>query len=575
MKYFFVLILGILFVPTYAQTMKIPFETSNGQKTSTYFETIQFWEDLDRKSDLIQMETKGLTDSGYPMHLIIISNSKEFDFKKNHQNNKTILLINNGIHPGEPDGIDASMLMARDIADKKLIISDDIVVVIIPVFNVGGMLNRSPNYRVDQNGPDEFGSRGNAQNLDLNRDFIKLDSKNNRSFAQIFQEIQPDIFIDNHVSNGADYQHVMTLLTSQHHKIGGEMGVYMNQVFEPELYKTMKSKGFPMIPYVNVWGTTPDNGWNEFLDSPRYSSGFATLFHTFSFVPETHMLKSYSQRVDATYAFMASVIEFAQKNGSQIKKLRLNTIEKSKTEKEFPINWKHNPEKFQEFEFLGFESGYKKSEVSGRDRLYYDRTKPYNKQIPLYNHFDVQTSIEKPIAYIIPQGWWKIIEILKLNGVEMKPLTSDQEMEVEVYHILSLKSSESAYEGHHINQNVEVKKSSQKISFRKGDWYIPMNQKANRYLMETLEPEGMDSFFAWNFFDSILQQKEWFSAYAFEDIAAEYLNENPEVRAKLEEKKKEDSEFAQDGSAQLIWVYQNSPWVEPEFMRYPVYRILK
>src|SRR5690606_8802037 len=137
-------------------------------------------------------------------------------------------------------------LLARDIVEKKLKLPDNVVLAIIPVFNIGGMLNRSENYRVDQNGPAEFGSRGNAQNLDLNRDFIKLDSKNNRSFVQIFHEVQPDIFVDNHVSNGADYQHVMTLLTSQHTKVGGEMGKYLNQNFEPAIYKSMESKDFPM-----------------------------------------------------------------------------------------------------------------------------------------------------------------------------------------------------------------------------------------------------------------------------------------------------------------------------------------
>src|SRR5690606_18846330 len=152
--------------------------------------------------------------------------------------------------------------------------------------------NRSPFYRVDQNGPAEFGSRGNAQNLDLNRDYIKADSKNARSFTEIFHDLDPDVFVDNHVSNGADYQHVMSLLTSQHNKLGGEMGKFLKQVFEPALYESMRYKGYDLSPYVNVWGKTPDNGWIEYFDSPRYSSGFGTLWSTFCFVPETHMLKS-------------------------------------------------------------------------------------------------------------------------------------------------------------------------------------------------------------------------------------------------------------------------------------------
>lgn len=557
-----------------AQNMKIPFELSDGNQTSTYFETIDFWKNLAENSDKIQITEKGLTDSGFPLHLVLISNSGEFDLTKIQSENKPIILINNGIHPGEPDGIDASMLLARDIAEGKFKLPDNLVLAIIPVYNIGGMLNRSADFRVDQNGPDEFGSRGNAQNLDLNRDYIKCDSQNARSFTQIFHELNPDVFVDNHVSNGADYQHVMTLLTSQHSKLGGEMGEYINRVFEPALYKSMQKKGYDLIPYVNVWGKTPDNGWNEYVDSSRYSSGFGTLWSSFCFVPETHMLKPYKQRVDATYELMVSFIEFTSTNSQKIKSLRNQTIAKEISQKEFAIAWKHNPDKFQNYLFKGFEAGYKKSEVSGLDRLYYDRNKPYEKQIPIYNQFDVEILVQKPKAYIIPQGWWKVIELLKLNQIEMRQLEKDTEIEVEVYRIENYESSHTAYESHHINSKVEISKTIEKKRFRKGDWYIPMNQKANRFLMETLEPQAMDSYFAWNFFDGILQQKEGFSPYVFEDIAAQYLKENPELRKKLEAKKKSDSEFAQNAYAQLMFVYENSPWTEPEFMQYPVFRVL-
>ncbi len=568
---------GILFLTSqlqYAQNMKIPFELTDGNQTSTYFETIDFWKNIAEKSDKIQITEKGMTDSGFPLHLVLIQNSGEFDLKKIQSENKSILLINNGIHPGEPDGIDASMLLARDIAEGKFKLPDNLVLAIIPVYNIGGMLNRSADYRVDQNGPDEFGSRGNAQNLDLNRDYIKCDSKNARSFTEIFHELNSDVFVDNHVSNGADYQHVMTLLTSQHSKLGGEMGEYINRVFEPALYKSMQKKGYDLIPYVNVWGETPDNGWSEYVDSPRYSSGFGTLWSTFCFVPETHMLKPYKQRVDATYELMVSFIEFTSANSHKIKSLRNQTIAKEISQKEFTISWKHNPDKFQNYLFKGFEAGYKRSEVSGLDRLYYDRNKPYEKQIPIYNQFDADIVVKKPEAYIVPQGWWKVIELLKINQVEMYRLEKDTEIEVEVYRIENYESKSIAYESHHINSNVELSKTVEKKQFRKGDWYIPMNQKANRFLMETLEPQAMDSYFAWNFFDGIFQQKEGFSAYVFEDIAADFLKKNPELKAKLEEKKKKDSDFAKDAYAQLNFVYENSPWMEPNFMQYPVFRVL-
>lgn len=295
MKFFTACILTLLVARIQAQPYQTVFESSHGSETPTYPQIIQWWSALSKNAPNIQMKVMGMTDAGMPLHLVTISGDKEFGYNQNHKKGKVVILINNGIHPGEPDGIDASMLLARDIVTHKLTLPSNIVLAIIPVYNIGGCLDRSSDYRVDQNGPDEFGFRGNSQNLDLNRDFIKCDSREAISFAEIFHLVDPDIFVDNHVSNGADYQHVMTLIATQHDKLGGAMGTYLNEVFEPALYASMKLKGLDLIPYVNAFGDKPENGWPQFMDWPRYGSGYAALWSTFSFIPESHMLKPYDQ----------------------------------------------------------------------------------------------------------------------------------------------------------------------------------------------------------------------------------------------------------------------------------------
>jgi hypothetical protein len=559
----------------FCQTITTKFEQSKGTQTPTYFEIVSWWQQLDQQSGKVKMLTMGMTDAGYPLHLVVVANNGDYNFDNIRKNNKRVILINNGIHPGEPDGVDASMLLVRDIVANKYTIPDNIVLAIIPVYNIGGCLDRSANYRVDQNGPEEFGFRGNSQNLDLNRDFIKCDSKDARAFTEIFHLTDPDVFVDNHVSNGADYQHVMTLLTTQHNKLGGVMGDYLEKDFEPALYASMKLKGYDLIPYVNSFGDTPENGWPEYWDSPRYGSGYAALWHTFSFVPETHMLKPYYQRVNATYSLMQSFIEFTAKNSAAIKSLRDQTKKSVRTAVEFPLAWALDKSGFKELVYKGFESGHKPSDVSGFSRLYYDRSKPFEKTVKIYNYFAVKNSVTKPKAYIIPQGWWKVIELLRLNKVQMNQLKKDTTIEVEVYKIEDYKTLSRQYEMHHLNTDVRTSTSVQSLRFSKGDWYIPMNQEANRFLMETLEPSAEDSYFAWNYFDAILGQKEGYSAYAFEDIAADYLKKNPSIKNKLEQQKLTDTAFAKNGRAQLNFVYQNSPWYEPAHMRYPVFRVIR
>ncbi|HUR65760.1 MAG TPA: M14 family metallopeptidase [Chitinophagaceae bacterium] len=558
-----------------AQNISTRFERSGGKQTPTYFEIVEWWKNLDERSGKVKMLTMGMTDAGYPLHLIVVANNGDFNFDNIRKNNKRLILINNGIHPGEPDGVDASMLLARDIVSNKYKIPDNVVLAFIPIYNIGGCLNRSSNYRVDQNGPEEFGFRGNSQNLDLNRDFIKCDSKDARAFSEIFHLTDPDVFVDNHVSNGADYQHVMTLLTTQHDKLGGVMGDYLNNQFEPALYSSMKTKGYDLVPYVNSFGDGPESGWPEYYDGPRYGSGYAALWHSFSFVPETHMLKSYDQRVKATYALMQSFIEFTGTNSEKIKELRDQTKRSVLSQVEFPIAWTLDRSKFKEVLYKGYEGGRKPSEVSGLPRLYYDRSKPFEKTIRIFNYYPAKTFISKPKAYIIPQGWWKVIDLLKLNKVQMTQLKKDSTLVVEVYKIEDYKTLPRQYEMHHLNSDVKVSSSMQSLTFRKGDWYIPMNQEANRFLIETLEPQAEDSYFAWNYFDAILGQKEGYSAYAFEDIAADYLKNNPELKNKLEQQRLKDTAFAKSGRAQLNFVYQNSPWFEPDLNRYPVYRVIK
>lgn len=557
-----------------AQTIPTKFEQTGGKETPVYHEIIDWWKKLDERSGKVKMLTMGMTDAGFPLHLIIVSNNGDYNFNNIRKNNKRVILINNGIHPGEPDGIDASMLLVRDIVLNKYRIPDNIVLAFIPVYNIGGCLNRSIHYRIDQNGPLEKGFRGNSQNLDLNRDFIKCDSKDARAFAEIFHLTDPDVFVDNHVSNGADYQHVMTLLTSQHNKLGGVMGEFMNKTFEPGLYALMKEKNYDLVPYVNVYGDTPDKGWTEFWDSPRYGSGYASLWNSFAFVPETHMLKPYDQRVKATYALMQSFIEFTSSNSAAIRQTREDGKQAVKVLAEFPVSWKLDKSKFSQITYKGYTAGYKPSEVSGHPRLYYDRSKPFETQIPFYNYYEPTAFIKKPKAYIIPQGWWKVIELLKLNKVNMTQLKKDTTIEVEVYYIEDYKTAARQYEMHHPNSDVKLRTVVQKMSFRKGDYYIHMNQVANRFLIETLEPQAQDSYFAWNYFDAILGQKEGYSAYAFEDIAAEYLKKNPDLKSRLETRRSADTAFAKSGSAQLNFVFQNSTYFEPVNMRYPIVRVL-
>ena len=550
------------------------FEKSKGTESTTYDEAIKFYDSLDVKYDRIKMLPIGLTDTKYTLNAVIYSKDQGFNIKQWKQEGKVIIFVNNGIHAGEPDGIDASMMLMRDAANGKINVPDNVVLVVIPLSNIGGSLNRNSDSRTNQNGPKEYGTRANPQNLDLNRDFIKLDSKEIKSLATFYYQVDPDIFIDNHVSDGADYQHVITLLASQHDKLGGAVGSYMYSTIVPDIYKDMKKRGYDLVPYVNEFRNTPDSGWTEFYDPPRFSSGFAALFHAFSFVTETHMLKPFKQRVEGTYDLMLSFIDEASKNANAIHSARYADVAAIKAGAEVPLDWKADTTKHDMITFKGYTAGYKPSQVSGQPRLYYDRSKPYTKQIPYYNHFIPTVKVKSPKAYVIPQCWVEVLARLNLSGVNIQKIKNDTTIEVDAYHIDSYETVPHPYEKHYLHKNVVVTKGQKhSVQFMTGDYIVPVEQTEGSLALATLEPQAPDSYFAWGFFDGILQQKEYYSSYVFEDEAAKMLESDASLRKLLENKKRLEPAFAKDPAAQLDFIYQYSPHYEHAVNMYPVYRI--
>ncbi|HJY63687.1 MAG TPA: M14 family metallopeptidase [Ignavibacteria bacterium] len=557
----------------YSQELITPFEKDKLSST-TYDECISFYKQLDETYDEVKMTEAGETDIGRPLHVVVISKDGYFTPEEARMNGKVILFINNGIHPGEPDGVDACMMFARDLVLGKENLPGNVILVIIPIYNVDGSINRNDFTRANQVGPKEYGFRGNAENRDLNRDFIKCDTKNARSFVAIFRQWKPEIFVDTHTSDGADYQYIMTYIATQHNKLEKPLAEFMLHTMIPQLEQNMKEKSFEMCPYVTTLKSTPDSGIVEFPETPRYSTGYASLFNTIGFVTETHMLKTHEQRVMSQYEFLINILKFTNSYFTVISSNKNKADKNTKSKNDFVLTWKLDSANTTPLLFKGYEAKYKPSVISGFGRLYYDRNSPYEKIIPFYNNYIPDVVITKPEAYIVPQAWWQVIELLKLNGVSMEQLSNDKSFEVESYYIESFDTRNPPYEGHYLHSNVKLRKVSKTRKFYKGDYIIYTNQQSNNFIMHVLEPQAGDSYFNWNFFDAILQQKEGFDPYVFEDIAGSMLSSKPALKDEFDRKKADDEKFRNNGEAQLKFIYDNTI-LEPEFMRYPVGRIVK
>lgn len=213
------------------------------------------------------------------------------------------------------------------------------------------------------------------------------------------------------------------------------------------------------------------------------------------------------------------------------------------------------------------------SEITGAQRLKYFREEPYTKEITYYDHFIPQKEITIPSYYAIPKGQWPVIDALKNNGIKLTPVLNDTLIEVEVYHIDRYETYRNAYEGHYPHYNTEVTTKEETVTLRKGDYLVSTQQAGVRYLVETLEPAATDSFFNWNYFDAILQQKEGFSPYVWEDLALEILEKNPLLKVEFEAKKANDPVFNNNWYGQLDWLHKQSEHYETSHLRYPIVRV--
>ncbi|MGB3546075.1 MAG: hypothetical protein WBA17_03825 [Saprospiraceae bacterium] len=576
MRHLSLLFLWLLTASLSAQTT--PYEADPERNTSAdHAQLLEFYTALSAKYPgrcELQLDTNLQTDSGLPLPVIVLDQNGRF--KPDPGRWKMVLLVNNAIHAGEACGVDGSMLFARDLLEGKGGDWDEVTVVIIGAYNLGGLLNRSTDTRVNQDGPQEHGFRGNARNLDLNRDFIKADTRNARSFARLFQAWDPDLFIDNHTTNGSDHRYDFTLIPTEHSRLPEPLARYQTEALLPFLYAELAMRGVAATPYVYSYGSygkpPTEDGIMAFPDLPRYSTGYAALNHTLGFMPETHALKPFHKRVEGVHQFMLAATEWLQLDEGELREARLEARAAYAAQTGIPLVYELDTTRYDTLKFKGYTSEMRPSKVTGQDRLYYNHERPLDTTIRHYNYYRPTLSAARPRAYILPQAYREVAERLRLNGVLMQPLERDTTLRVTTYRISKFGSYDQPYEGHFYHNQVELSSEIIECRYRRGDYLIPADaaQPALRYVIETLEPEAPDSYFRWNFFDGVLQQKESFSPYRFEEIAERLLMEKPELKAALEAARAADPELAESAYGQLDWIYRHSNYLEPDAYRYPV-----
>lgn len=577
---FLFLFTSILFSQKFDEKWLTEFEKSDFLNTADYETTMKYFKQFADSFDEIKFEEFGESPQGRELFYLIVDKEKKFNPS---QNSKPVILIENGIHSGEIEGKDACMLLLREVfVEKKNVnLFDEVILIIIPIFNVDGHERKSKYNRINQNGPEEMGWRTTAQNYNLNRDFTKADAPEMKALLKLFSTWKPEIFIDSHTTNGLDYQYVMTYGIEKYQNTRPSISNWVQNEFVEYFESEMANRGFLTSPYFsylskNYFYTDPRDGLTEWVSSPRFSHGYAAYQNRIGLLLETHMSKTYKERVYATKTSIEVVLDLVNRNPAKIKNL-IRTADEEAVQ-EYYINKKHLPiafestEKFSEYLYKGYEPVKYLSEITGSEILTYSDQK-FEEPIKYYNHKKVIDSVSVPNGYIIPKQWKEIIDIMKLHGIETESAGGNKQYLVERYKFTGVEYSKTSYEGRQtVKADYEVILDT--VTINKGDYFVSTNQSLVPLIVYLLEPKAPDSFLQWGFFNSIFERKEYFEFYSMEPIAIEMLNSDEKLKNEFYNLLETDENFKTNPYARLSFFYERSPYYDEQLNVYPVLRVI-
>lgn len=556
------------------------YEAHGKNQTPRYAETIEFSKRLAEASPMLHYTTFGQSHQLRDLPLLVLDKRGNFTPEAVKASGNLVLLVQAAIHPGEPCGKDAGLMLFRDmVVDGKYNeLLDHITVLFIPIFNVDGHERFGPYNRINQNGPEKMGWRTNARNLNLNRDFLKADTREMQHFLKLWNDWQPDFYIDTHATNGGDYQYPMTYIIEVFGSMEQGLSDWCEQHFLPEWEQRMEASGYPAFPYVTYrnWHD-PRSGLVSRTSPPALSNGYAAQRNRPGLLLETHMLKPYHIRVEATYFSILHTLEMLDRDHQSfrewIEKADAITASEAFRQQPFHLDFRTGPDSVM-VDFKGVEYDKIISDLSGGEWFIYKSDKPQTFQIPWFFKQIPSASVMLPEAYIIPVQWYDVIERLVLHGLEMERLEKDTTLEVESYRFRDVRLASTVNEGRQMARFTSVPVVETR-TFPAGSVVIPMNQPGARLIAHALEPDAPSSFAAWGFFNPIFQRTEYFESYAMEAIARQMLAEDPELKTRFEEKKASDPAFAANPREILNWFYEQTPYSDPAHNVYPVGRVMK
>jgi hypothetical protein len=553
------------------------YESSNKKRTPDYEKTVEYCKRLAETSPLVHYTTFGTSPQGRDLSLVIVDREGRTTAEQVRRSDNVVFLIQAGIHAGEIDGKDAGLMLIRDVVIHKKLESllDHVTILFMPFFNVDGHERSGPFNRANQNGPEEMGWRTTAANLNLNRDYVKADSPEMQAWLELYLEWLPDFMADCHVTDGADYQYVVTYAMENLGSMDADLTGWTNEKFLPPFTRDMESAGFPVIRYASYRERhNPKSGIVGWASPPRLSTGYAAIQNRPAILIETHMFKNYEQRVTGTYEVLRSTLKILNEEHKKLRKLVREADQRTASadfrKKPFALSFQMTGDSVIT-DFLGYEYEVIDSDLTGGEWVRFSDT-PVTFQIPIFNSVGPKVTVELPEAYIIPAEWTEVIDRLALHGIFFERLNKPWTLPVKTWKMTNPDWADRPYEGR-FQVTCEFGEVTEAHTYSAGSAIVDMNQRTARVIAHILEPSGGDSFLQWGFFNAVFEQKEYIESYVMENLARQMLEQDKSLRNEFEEKKAADPEWAKSPQQIRQWFYQRTPYWDSRIGIYPVGRI--
>jgi hypothetical protein len=556
-------------------------EKTDYRETPDFDASIAYARRLDEASPWLRLTEFGRSGQGRALPLVIASKGGEWTPQAARKAGKAVVLIQACIHAGETDGKDAGLALLRDIAVTKAhaALLERVVVLFIPIYNADGHERRSPYNRVNQNGPAEMGWRGNASNLNLNRDYMKADAPETRAWLRLWNEWQPDLLLDCHVTDGADFRYNVTYQFERHDNVAPSVRAWSAEAFGKRILPAAERDGNLFSEYLVFRDNRdPSKGIDSFIATPRFATGYVPVVRNRpALLIETHMLKEHRSRVRGTYDILRAALEEVNRDPEGLMRAGRAADEQTVSEGRaydaskrlaLSVTLTDAPTPML---LKGLEFRLEKSEASGAERVVWG-TKPSDVTVPFYATARPAVSVAPPLAYIIPPQWKGPIEVLAAHGLRLQRLAAPSAVEVESYRFREVKFDEASFEGH-VRVSFKAETVRERRTYPAGSVVVSLAQPAARAALQLLEPEAPDSFVSWGFFNPIFELKEYAEDYKLEALAQGMLAKDAALRGEFERRVASDPKFAASAAERLRFFYERSPYWDSQVNLYPVGRL--